>query len=59
MLGALCSTVWLPRQVRQGLHAFGTVNVEVTGLVLSQIDHRRMQGYGDDYTAYSKGYYEN
>jgi len=48
------------RQVRQGLHAFATVNVPVTGLILSQIDQRRQKsyGYGDGYGTYAKGYYE-
>ena len=47
------------RQVRQGLHAFATVNVPVTGLILNQIDARRQRayGYGDGYGAYAKGYY--
>jgi len=48
------------RQVRQGLHAFATVNVPVTGLVLSQINQKRQKsyGYGDGYGAYAKGYYK-
>ncbi len=49
------------RQVRQGLHAFATVNVPVTGLVLSQINQKRQKsyGYGDGYGAYAKGYYKS
>ena len=48
------------RQVRQGLHSFATVNVPVTGLVLSQINQKRQKGYGygDGYGSYAKGYYE-
>jgi len=47
------------RQVRKGLHAFATVNVPVTGLVLSQVNQRRLKGYGydDGYGAYAKGYH--
>ncbi|MEM7188425.1 MAG: polysaccharide biosynthesis tyrosine autokinase [Pseudomonadota bacterium] len=48
------------RQVRQGLHAFATVNVPVNGLVLSQINQTRQKsyGYGDGYGTYAKGYYQ-
>ena len=49
------------RQVRQGLNAFATVNVPVTGLILSQINQKRQKsyGYGDGYGAYAKGYYKS
>ncbi len=50
-------------QVDEGLQQFQSVNIPVTGLVLSQIDAKGMRryGYGDKYGAYSryaKGYYE-
>lgn len=50
-------------QVEEGLKQFRSVNVPVTGLVLSQIDPRGMRryGYGGRYGAYSRyaqGYYE-
>lgn len=50
-------------QVQEGLRQFQTVNLRVTGLVLSQIDPAGMKryGYGDKYGAYSrysKGYYD-
>ena len=50
-------------QVQEGLRQFATVNLRVTGLVLSQIDPAGMKryGYGDKYGAYSryaKGYYD-
>ena len=51
-------------QVRAGLHAFETVNLRVTGLVLSQISAKGMKryGYGGDYGAYGaygSKYYHN
>jgi polysaccharide biosynthesis transport protein len=51
-------------QVQEGLKQFRTVNLRVTGLVLSQIDPRGMKryGYGGKYGAYSrygKGYYDS
>jgi Mrp family chromosome partitioning ATPase len=51
-------------QVKEGLRQFQTVNLRVTGLVLSQIDPGGMKryGYGDKYGAYSRysrGYYDN
>lgn len=51
-------------QVDEGLKQLRTVNVHVTGLVLSQIDPRGMKryGYGNYYGAYSryaKGYYDS
>lgn len=49
--------------VEQGLHAFATVNVPVTGLVLSQINPKGMKRYGgkygDTYSAYDAKYYNN
>ncbi len=50
-------------QVQEGMRQFATVNLRVTGLVLSQIDPAGMKryGYGDKYGAYSryaKGYYD-
>lgn len=50
-------------QVQEGLRQFATVNLRVTGLVLSQIDPAGMKryGYGDKYGAYSRyarGYYD-
>ncbi len=50
-------------QVAEGLKLLRTVNVNVTGLVLSQIDPKGMRryGYGGHYGAYSRyarGYYE-
>ncbi len=50
-------------QVIEGLKQFKSVNLRVTGLVLSQIDPRGMKryGYGGEYGAYSrygKGYYD-
>lgn len=52
------------RQVDEGLRSFETVNLKVTGLILSQINGRKMAryGYGDSYGAYGKygrKYYEN
>ncbi|OWU74233.1 chain-length determining protein [Loktanella sp. 22II-4b] len=48
------------RQVLDGLKSFENVNLRVSGLVLSQINHRGMKsyGYGDGYGSYS-GYYDN
>ncbi|MEM7176215.1 MAG: polysaccharide biosynthesis tyrosine autokinase [Pseudomonadota bacterium] len=48
------------RQVHEGLKSFETVNLEVAGLVLSQIDAKGMKqyGYGDSHGAYS-AYYDN
>lgn len=52
-------------QVDQGLRMFETVNLRVTGLVLNQIDPRKMKryGYGGKYGGYygydAKGYYDN
>lgn len=48
------------RQVDEGLKAFETVNVRVTGLVLGQINAKGMKqyGYGDSHGAYS-AYYDN
>lgn len=50
-------------QVSEGLDQFRSVNIRVTGMVLSQIDAKGMRryGYGDKYGAYSRyarGYYE-
>lgn len=50
-------------QVEEGLKQFSSVNIPVTGLVLSQIDPKGMKryGYGGKYGAYSRyaqGYYE-
>ncbi len=50
-------------QVQEGLRQFATVNLRVTGLVLSQIDPTGMKryGYGEKYGAYSRygrGYYD-
>lgn len=50
-------------QVADGIQQFESVNLRLTGLVLSQIDARGMKryGYGDKYGAYSRygqGYYE-
>lgn len=50
------------KQVLQGIRAFQTVGVPVTGLVLGQINARGMKryGYGQDYGTYgSSGYYQN
>ncbi len=48
------------RQVREGLRAFESVNLRITGLVLGQISAKGMKryGYGDSYGAYSS-YYDN
>jgi capsular exopolysaccharide synthesis family protein len=51
-------------QVQEGLRQFATVNLRVTGLVLSQIDPAGMKryGYGEKYGAYSRygrGYYDS
>jgi len=48
------------RQVLDGLKSFESVNLKVSGLVLSQIDKRGMKryGYDDSYGAY-KSYYES
>ncbi|EAQ03096.1 hypothetical protein OB2597_13168 [Pseudooceanicola batsensis HTCC2597] len=48
------------RQVHEGLKSFASVNVKVSGLVLTQISQRGMKryGYGDSYGAYDS-YYNN
>jgi succinoglycan biosynthesis transport protein ExoP len=51
-------------QVQEGLRQFHTVNLRVTGLVLSKIDPKGMKryGYGERYGAYSRygrGYYDS
>ena len=46
-------------QVEQGLHAFATVNVPVTGLVLSQINPKGMKRYGEAYGNDGRNYYGN
>jgi capsular exopolysaccharide synthesis family protein len=51
-------------QVRAALHAMNSVNLNVAGLVLSQVDAKGMKryGYGDRggaYAAYSNGYYDD
>ena len=50
-------------QVAEGLRQFSSVGVRVSGLVLSQIDRRRMKRYGYDdrfsaYSGYGRGYFE-
>jgi len=50
-------------QVQEGLRQFQTVNLRVTGMVLSKIDPKGMKryGYGERYGAYSRygrGYYD-
>ena len=50
-------------QVFEGMQQFSSVGLKISGLVLSQIDPKRMQryGYGDRYGAYasySNNYYE-
>jgi len=49
--------------VIDGLRQFSTVGLQVDGLVLSQIDSRRMKKYGyggkyGSYSTYGKGYYD-
>ena len=51
-------------QVREGLRMFETVNLRVSGLVLSQISAKRMKQYGyggeyGSYAAYGEKYYHN
>lgn len=48
------------RQVIQGLKELTQVNVPIAGLVLSQINHKRLKryGYGDQSSAYT-GYHNN
>jgi polysaccharide biosynthesis transport protein len=51
-------------QVQEGLRQFASVDINVTGVVLSQIDPKGMRryGYGGRYGAYGskgRGYYEN
>ncbi len=48
------------RQVGEGLRLFEGVNLNVTGLVLSQVNNKGMKryGYGRDYDSYG-GYYDN
>jgi succinoglycan biosynthesis transport protein ExoP len=50
-------------QVEDGLKQFRSVNVPVTGLVLSQVDIKGMRRYGfggqhGSYSRYAQGYYE-
>jgi polysaccharide biosynthesis transport protein len=50
-------------QVQEGLRQLRTVNINVSGLVLSQVDARGMRRYGyggqyGPYSRYAKGYYE-
>lgn len=50
------------KQVQQGLKAFRSVGVEISGTVLSQISPRGMKryGYGKDYGTYGgAGYYQS
>ncbi len=48
-------------QVRQGIDMLTSVGVDVEGLVMTQVDQRRMKGYGYGgqygYDGYSSGYY--
>ena len=49
--------------VVDGLRQFSSVGVKVSGLVLSQVDARRMKRYGyggkyGSYARYGRGYYE-
>ncbi|SMY06279.1 polysaccharide biosynthesis tyrosine autokinase [Flavimaricola marinus] len=51
-------------QVQEGLRQFASVDIDITGVVLSQIDPKGMRryGYGGKYGAYGskgRGYYEN
>lgn len=48
------------QQVSEGLHSLHSVNIKVSGLVLSQISLRKMRryGYGTSYKNY-EGYYDN
>ncbi len=51
-----------PQQVAAGLRQFASVDVDVTGLVLSRVDPKGMKRYGyggryGSYAAYGKGYY--
>ena len=63
----LCVVKWdatTKSQVEDALHMFETVNLKVTGLVLSQINPRGMKHYGygakyGAYSAYGKKYYTN
>ena len=47
----------LRKVVRQGLAAMASVNVKVTGLVLSQIDTSKAERYGEYFAVYGKKYY--
>ena len=47
----------LRNAVRQGLAALASVNVKVTGLVLSQIDPGQAERYGEYFSVYGKKYY--
>lgn len=49
-------------QVAEGLHQFSSINLPVSGLILSQVDTRKMHSYGyggryGRYSSYGKGYY--
>lgn len=47
-------------QVKTGLRAFQTANLQVDGLILSQVSQKGMKRYGyDGGYGYGKGYYEN
>lgn len=48
-------------QVREGLRMLETVNLQTSGLVLGQIDAKKMKhyGYGADYGVYGGNYYHN
>ena len=48
------------RQVQEGIKSFESVNLQIAGLVLGQINARGMKryGYGDSYGAYNS-YYDN
>lgn len=49
-----------PRQlVLQGLDAFDSVNVKVSGLVLTHIDAKEAQRYGENYVTYGYKYYRS
>lgn len=43
--------------VIQGLDAFESVNIKVSGMVLSQIDPREAERYGENYSSYGGKYY--
>ena len=46
--------------VKEGLKRFSSLGIRVTGLILTQVDQRKLKGYGygQSYGSYGRGYYD-